>query len=188
MRLQYIVTKISGPIIAGRAINESGKIGIDGLRRMFLDPSAAKSYIDAGWLVLDDTAPPSPIEQESKAEYDFKGSVIRNARPPVNRYTANHELSGASTDSDKGALVIVNNASDATVTLPNDWDEGEGCIIRRTGAGNVMWSLKAGSSSALPSSRSSHTKIAERHSEIMVRVIANADGKSAVWSIEGPTA
>jgi hypothetical protein len=133
MKLQYIVTPIAGSSIVGRWIYTIEK-GTDGKRRINLLPETAKEFIDKGWLILDDVAPPVTITDAEKApEYDFKGSTVRNARPPVNRYSSNRTLVNPAVGSDKGSILIFSN-------------------------------------------------------EVMVRVVSNADGASAVWSIDGATA
>jgi hypothetical protein len=188
MKLKYIITSISGGSIAQRWIYTIEKDD-DGKRRINLLPEVAQPYVDMGWLVLDDVAPPAQIADTEKApEYDFKGATIRNARPPVNRYSASRTLSNPAVGSDKGSLLIFSSATAVVVTLPKDWKEGEGCVIRRAGAGDVSFALETGATKVLPASRSAHTKVAEQHGEVMVRVLSNADGASAVWSIEGATA
>jgi hypothetical protein len=187
MKYQYIITSISGGNIAGRWIYTIPK-DADGKRRISLLPEVAKDYVAEGWLLLDDTAPPAAITPAEEApEYDFKGSTVRDARPPINRYSSDHTLADPATGSDKGALVLIESTSTVIITLPKNWGEGDGCVIRRAGSGDVKWALEAGAINALPASRVSHIKIAERHSEIMVRVVKNVDGSSAVWSIEGWT-
>jgi hypothetical protein len=188
MKLQYLITSVAGPSIANRWIFSILK-DADGKRRISLLPEVAQDYVDRGWLVLDDASPPAVIPAAEQApEYDFKGSTVRNARPPVNRYSTNHTLANPAVGSDKGAILIFNSATSLVVTLPKDWKEGDGCVVRRSGAGDVFWALESGASKALPTSRTSHTKIAEQHGEIMLRVVANVDGASALWSIEGATA
>jgi hypothetical protein len=187
MKLQYLITSVAGPSIANRWIFSILK-DADGKRRISLLPEVAQDYVDRGWLVLDDASPPAVITPAEQApEYDFKGSTVRDARPPINRYSADHTLADPAQGSDKGALVLIESTSTVTITLPKKWAEGDGCVIRRSGSGDVKWTLEAGAISALPASRVSHIKIAERHSEIMVRVVKNVDGNSAVWSIEGWT-
>jgi hypothetical protein len=188
MKLQYLITPVAGPSIANRWIFSILK-DAEGKRRISLLPEVAQDYVDRGWLVLDDASPPAVIPPAEQApEYDFKGSTIRNARPPINRYSASRTLANPTAGSDKGAIVIFSSATAVVVTLPKDWKEGDGCVVRRAGAGDVSWALETGATKVLPTSRSSHTKIAEQHGEIMVRVVSNADGASAVWSIEGATA
>jgi hypothetical protein len=188
MKLQYIINSIAGLSIAGRWISAIEK-GADGKRRIQLLPETAEEYVERGWLLLDDVAPPATITPAEQApEYDFKGSRVRDARPPINRYAENHTLADTAQGSDKGALIIIEAAVAVVITLPNDWSEGDGSVIRRAGSGTVKWALQAGASSALPASRSGHVGIVETNSEIMVRVVKNVDGKSAVWSIEGATA
>jgi hypothetical protein len=187
MKLQYIVTQIAGASIAGRWVYALEK-GADGKRRIDLLPETAQDYVDRGWLLLDGSAPPATVTEAERApEYDFRGSTVRDARPPINRYAVDHTLADPQTGSDKGALVLIESTSTVIVTLPKSWAEGDGCVIRRSGSGDVKWALEVGAISALPASRVSHIKIAERHSEIMVRVVKNVDGNSAVWSIEGWT-
>lgn len=188
MKLKYIITSIAGGAIAQRWIYTIEK-DADGKRRINLLPEVAKPYVDMGWLLLDDAAPPVVVTPAEQApEYDFKGATVRNARPPVNRYSASRTLANPAVGSDKGAILIFNSATAVVVTLPKDWKEGEGCVIRRAGAGDVSFALESGATKVLPASRSAHTKVAEQHGEVMVRVISNPDGASAVWSIEGATA
>jgi hypothetical protein len=187
MRLRYIITRISGPRIDGVWIADF-PLGVDGKRRIMLDPDVAEHYVSLGWLELDDTAPPPDIDTIPDADFDYKGARLHNARPIVNRYSVNHTLTDSAPVRDKGALIIVTSASSISITLPRDWKEGEGAIIRRAGTGDVTFALATGATRVLPDSRSTHTKIAERHSEVLVRVIENSNGNSAVWSIEGPTA
>jgi hypothetical protein len=187
MKLHYIITPIAGIQIAGRWISTIQK-DADGKRRIDLLPEVAQGYVDRGWLVFDGSSPPAVVTEAERApEYDFKGSTVRDARPPINRYSADHTLADPATGSDKGALVLIESSSTVIVTLPKNWAEGDGCVIRRSGSGDVKWALESGAIVALPASRVSHIKIAERHSEIMVRVVKNVDGNSAVWSIEGWT-
>jgi hypothetical protein len=110
--------------------------------------------------------------------------IIGGARPPVVVGAASRVL-GAD---DKGAVVQITAAGATVITLPNDWVPGEGCIIRRVGAGAVTWALQSGATAALPASRAAHTGIAEQHGEILARVVSNANGASAAWAIEGATA
>lgn len=183
MRLRYIITRISGPRIDGIWIADF-PLAADGKRRIMLDPDVAQHYLDLGWLELDDTAPPPDIPNVPDQDFDYHGARLFNARPIIHRYAANHALA----TTDKGAILIVNSLSPVSITLANSWREGEGAIIRRAGTGDVTFALATGASRVLPESRSTHNKIAERHNEVLVRVIENDNGNSAVWAIEGPTA
>ena len=115
--------------------------------------------------------------------YDFGGDAIGHFRYKVNTYTEARTLNAV----DKGALVLVDSADPVVVTLPADWNPGDFAIIRQVGAGAVSWAADTGATVALPTTRAAHTQIAEQHAEITVRVVSNADGESAVWSITGET-
>ncbi|KAB0269078.1 collagen-like protein [Microvirga brassicacearum] len=106
------------------------------------------------------------------------------ASAPINTFTASHALDPA----DKSAYLHVNSASSVTITLPNNWLPGEGCAVRRLGAGAVVWALAAGATKQVPASKSAHVGIAEQYGEVFFRVVSNAGGTSAVWAIEGATA
>lgn len=115
--------------------------------------------------------------------YDFGGDAIGHFRYKVNTYTKARTLNAV----DKGALILINSQAPVVVTLPADWNPGDFAIIRQVGTGVVTWAAGTGATVVLPTTRATHTKIAGQHAEITVRVVANADGKSAVWSITGET-
>ena len=117
----------------------------------------------------------SPIE---------RGQPLRDVKAFVRPKTANFTLG----DDDKGAFVHANSASSIVGTLPNDWRSGDGCIIRRLGAGNVFWAAATGATVVLPTSKAAHTGVSERHEEITLRVLSNTNGVSAIWAINGATA
>jgi hypothetical protein len=111
------------------------------------------------------------------------GTPIGNVKAKTVPKTASFTLSAA----EKGAYVHVNSASAVVVSLPNDWQPGDACVIYRRGNGAVTWTALAGATIERPASQAAHTGIAERYGELLLRVVENADGATAVWNIQGVT-
>jgi hypothetical protein len=131
--------------------------------------------------MLDDTD--HSVFARLDKDNNFNGVLIGNARAPVVEVTKNYPLSCE----DKTAYINVTSDQTVYIVLPNDWKAGEGCIIRRCGTGDVQWLLQSGASAPLSESRAGHTKIAEQHCDLFVRVISNSTGTNAVWAVEGFT-
>lgn len=102
--------------------------------------------------------------------------------------TATETASFTLGEAHKGKFVHVNSASSVTASLPNNWRKNDSCVVRRVGAGAVIWAALSGATITLPVTKAAHIGVSERHEEIFLRVLANSDGSSAEWSILGSTA
>lgn len=126
----------------------------------------------------------SPVSIASDASVEGTLTVQRLlASVPVRTISEEIELP----QTDIGGVVTVTSGNNLTVTLPNNWTPGQTVVLRRGGTGEVFWAFAENATALLPTSRETHVRIAEQHSEIAVRVLENSDGVSAVYSIEGAT-
>lgn len=91
----------------------------------------------------------------------------------------------AGSDSDRGRVVRLTNASSITVTLPNDAPVGFYCSWGQGGAGQITFSPASGATLV---NRQSHTKSAGQHAQGGFIVYANSGGTSAQWTLTGDTA
>lgn len=110
-------------------------------------------------------------------------SFVQQQPRPITEHDADVLLGAA----DKGALVVVTDAGDHVVTLPNDWMPGESVTVRRGGAGAVTWALAQDATIVLSTTRAAHVGIAEQHEEAVFTVLSNV-GEAAVWAVSGATA
>lgn len=86
-----------------------------------------------------------------------------------------------------GAWLHMMNDVGSLVILPDDWLPGHACGVRWQGLGQVLWQIQGGSTMQLPLTKSAHIGISEQYEEIILRVISNSDGSSAVWGVSGST-
>ena len=91
----------------------------------------------------------------------------------------------AGSDSDRGRVVRLTNASAITVTLPNDAAVGFYCSWGQGGAGQITFSPASGATLV---NRQNHTKSAGQHAQGGFIVYANSGGTSAQWTLTGDTA
>jgi hypothetical protein len=90
------------------------------------------------------------------ASYDFNGNAISNFDASINDQTGTTYTLVAG---DNGKVVVLNNASAVTVTVPSGLGAGFNCSFVQKGAGQVSFA----SSSTTINNRQSHTKIAGQY-------------------------
>lgn len=86
--------------------------------------------------------------------------------------------------SDTGKIVVCNNASPITVTLPNSLSVGFICEVVQKGAGKITFSAASG---ATLNNFFSHTKTAGQKSVVNLRVTDNSGGAAASYYLSGIT-
>jgi len=86
------------------------------------------------------------------SSYDFNGNAISNFDASINDQTGTSYTVAAS---DNGKVVVLNNASAVTVTVPSGLGAGFNCSFVQKGAGQVSFSA----SGTTINNRQSHTKI-----------------------------
>ena len=86
------------------------------------------------------------------SSYDFNGNAISNFDASINDQTGTSYTVAAS---DNGKVVVLNNASAVTVTVPSGLGAGFNCSFVQKGAGQVSFSA----SGTTVNNRQSHTKI-----------------------------
>ena len=86
------------------------------------------------------------------SSYDFNGNAISNFDASINDQTGTTYTVAAS---DNGKVVVLDNASAVTVTIPGGLGAGFNCSFVQKGAGQVSFSA----SGTTVNNRQSHTKI-----------------------------
>lgn len=94
----------------------------------------------------------------------------------VTRITSNYTVSG----SDVNTLVMVDSASNVTVTLPATFPVGAVVTFLQYNTGTLA--LAAGSGASLPQAPASSSS---RYQFISAMVVANVGGSAAVWIVSG---
>ena len=90
------------------------------------------------------------------ASYDFNGNAISNFDASINDQTGTTYTLVAG---DNGKVVVLDNASAVTVTVPSGLGAGFNCSFVQKGAGQVSFAT----SSTTINNRQSHTKIAGQY-------------------------
>lgn len=92
----------------------------------------------------------------SLSDFNFDGNSIEGfSATIVNDTTTSYTLSG----SDAGKLIVLNNTSEITVTVPSGLSNGFNCTVLQKGAGAVAFSA----SGTTINNRQSHTKTAGQY-------------------------
>ena len=88
------------------------------------------------------------------SSYDFNGNAISNFDASINDQTGTTYTVAAS---DNGKVVVLDNASAVTVTVPSGLGAGFNCSFVQKGAGQVSFDNNSGATTI--NNRQSHTKI-----------------------------
>jgi hypothetical protein len=88
-------------------------------------------------------------------------------------------------EADRGTFIMVNAASQQTLTLPNSLPAGFAVQTIQWGAGAILFSPGSG---AQMRERGGHTRSAGQNAMVGAMVMTNSSGSNAVWLIFGDTA
>ena len=87
--------------------------------------------------------------------------------------------------SDSGKVIVIDNSSAITVTLPNNLSAGFTCSVIQQGAGQITFTAASG---AFLNNRQSHSKTFGQHAGVSLTVTLNGSGTNAVYNMMGDTA
>jgi hypothetical protein len=125
----------------------------------------------------------SPVDGEIFA---YQGGLWRNHKGVK---TVFYNTQSATTytlvTADAGRTTYFTNASNITLTLPNNLTVGYNCKIIQSAAGQVACSPASG---AFLRNRQSHTKTAGQWAECTLQVVTNSGGSAAEYVLSGDTA
>lgn len=141
-----------------------------------------------GNLGLEDTSTDNALVRfDGTTGATQNSGVVVSDTNEISGYAANINLQTGTTytlqASDMGKVVVFNNGSAITLTLPNSLQAGFNCTVIQDGAGQVTCS--AGSGATLHN-RLSHTKTAGQRAAVGLIVKSNA-GSAAIYNLSGDT-
>ena len=118
---------------------------------IMLSEVSGKLYVDSNPVSIS-----GAFTAGSLSDFNFEGNSIEGfAATIVNDTTTSYTLSA----SDAGKLIILNNASDITVTVPSGLSNGFNCTVLQKAAGAVVFSA----SGTTINNRQSHTQTAGQY-------------------------
>lgn len=96
----------------------------------------------------------------------------------VQTKTSNYTL----TQEDSSSVIIVDNASDVTITVPNNLDIGWNAVFKQKNTGRIIFSAASGTTLE---NQDSYNKSSVRYSVVSAIVDSNSNGSSAIVTLGG---